>query len=77
MSKGGRMKVSKEFFKKLEELYSQYEKEVPNTEKNENLKANTKKTYLLHNNNFMKWLKNDFKSKEKKDLKKLRELNKN
>lgn len=54
------MKVSKGLLKKLEELYSQYEKEVPKTEENEYLKVNTRKTYLLHSNNFMRWLKNDF-----------------
>ncbi|MCS5422270.1 MULTISPECIES: hypothetical protein [Psychrilyobacter] len=61
------MKVSKGLLKKLEELYSQYEKEVPKTEENEYLKANTRKTYLLHSNNFMRWLKNDFEPGERNE----------
>jgi len=61
------MKVSKGLLKKLEELYSQYEKEVPKAEENEYLKVNTRKTYLLHSNNFMRWLKNDFEPGERNE----------
>jgi len=58
------MKVSKGLLNKLEELYSQYEKETPKIEEKKFLKNNSKKTYLLRNNNFMKWLKHDFESGE-------------
>lgn len=59
------MEVSKGLLKKLEKLYSQYEKEIPKLKKNRYVKENTKKTYLLHNNNFMKWLKHDFELRDK------------
>lgn len=59
------MRVSKDLFEKLEELYSQYEKEIPNAKERKCLKRNMKKSYLLRNNNFMKWLKHDFESREK------------
>lgn len=59
------MRVSKGLLKKLEEMYSQYEKEVPKGVEGKYLKENPKKTYLLHNNNFMRWLKHDFESGER------------
>lgn len=61
------MRVSKGLLKKLEEMYSQYEKDVPKEEESKYLKENPKKTYLLHNNNFMKWLKHDFESGERNE----------
>lgn len=54
------MKISKELLKELEELHSQYKKEVLNAEENKLLKANTRKTYLLHNDNFIRWIKGEF-----------------
>ena len=59
------MRVSKGLLKKLEELYSQYEKEVPKAKEDKYPKENPKKTYLLHNNNFMRWLKHDFESEKR------------
>ncbi|WP_028855954.1 hypothetical protein [Psychrilyobacter atlanticus] len=56
------MKVSRGLLNKLEELYSQYEKEIPKAKKDKYFKDNPKKTYLLHNNNFMRWLKHDLES---------------
>lgn len=59
------MKISKELLKELESLYSEYEKEVLRVEKDGYLKESTRKTYLSHSNNFIRWIKNDFEPGEK------------
>lgn len=54
------MKCNKEIILQLEELYEAYEKEVLEAEQNGHLMANTRRTYLLHSHNFLKWCKGDF-----------------
>jgi len=62
------MKISKELLIKLEELYSQYEKKILKAEEDKCLKANTSKTYLLHSNNFMRWIKDEFQPSERNNF---------
>lgn len=48
--------MNNEMYKELEKLLEKYTKEVENSD----LKENTKKTYLLHSRNFVRWIKGDF-----------------
>lgn len=54
------MKTSMELINEIERLYQQYEKEVIEAEKCGYLQANTRRTYLLHSGNFIKWCKDQF-----------------
>lgn len=54
------MKVDKHIFDEIEKLYQQYEKEVLEAENKGYLQANTRKTYLLHSGNFIKWCNGEF-----------------
>jgi len=54
------MRASQEFMKELDKLYQTYEQEVTEKSKIGLLAGNTKKTYLLHSENFVKWCRNDF-----------------
>ncbi|MCD3202818.1 hypothetical protein [Clostridium botulinum] len=54
------MKTKLEIFNEIEKLLAQYENEVNEAYNQGYLKENTKKTYLLHANNFVKWCNGNF-----------------
>lgn len=54
------MKTSKELVNEIETLFSQYEKEVYEKQKQGLMAENTVKTYLQHSGNFVKWIKDEF-----------------
>lgn len=54
------MHCNQELLAKVQELYEAYEKEVLEAEQEGYLAANTRKTYLTHSHNFVKWCGNEF-----------------
>ena len=44
----------------IEKLFQQYENEINEAEKKGYLQSNTRKTYLLHSGNFVKWCNDEF-----------------
>jgi len=50
------MRVSKKTLEEIESALREYEKEVELS----NLTPSAKQTYLLHSENFVKWLKGEF-----------------
>jgi hypothetical protein len=50
------MRISSKALQEVEEALKQYEKEVQSSK----MEPSTKRTYLLHSNNFVRWLKDDF-----------------
>ena len=50
------MQISRPALQEVEEALRKYEQEVGAS----NMTASTKRTYLLHSNNFVRWLKDDF-----------------
>lgn len=54
------MRASEDFIKQLENLYTAYEKEVTEKERDGLLTNSTGKTYLLHSGNFLRWCRGEF-----------------
>lgn len=50
------MRVSSKTLQEIEAAFREYEREVEST----NITPSTKQTYLLHSENFVKWLKGEF-----------------
>lgn len=54
------LRASKDFITQLENLYTAYEEEVTEKEREGLLTSSTAKTYLLHSGNFLKWCQGEF-----------------
>ena len=50
------MRVSSKALQEIEAAFREYEREVESS----NMMPSTKKTYLLHAEHFVRWLKDDF-----------------
>lgn len=50
------MRISKNALREVEDALREYEKEV----KSSDMTDSTKRTYLLHTRNFVRWLKDEF-----------------
>lgn len=57
-------KISDSAMKEIREAFRQYEREVNRS----SLKDNTRKTYLLHSGNFVRWLEGRFTPGERAGL---------
>lgn len=55
------MKINGDFISQLEELFKAYEKEVNLAYEKGLLTESTRRTYLLHSGNFVKWNRDDFR----------------
>jgi len=60
------MKTDKYILREIERLYDLYQDEIKSLTEKGVIMENTKKTYLLHSNNFVKWCKGEFTPGAKK-----------
>lgn len=54
------MKTDKYILREIERLYDLYQDEIKSLTEKGVIMENTKKTYLLHSNNFVRWCKGEF-----------------
>lgn len=54
------MKTNIDILQEIERLYDQYHDEIETLTEKGVIMENTKKTYLLHSYNFVRWCKGDF-----------------